>query len=91
MNYRKSIEFILGKYTEAGEDWEQAVLTDAPEIIDADEAELLARWLDEEADCEWGEDDRHHEIAAEIRAARPDETNGDPGQEIDPDRFTLDA
>jgi len=34
---------------------------------------------------------RHHEIAAEIRAARPDETNGDPGQEIDPDRFTLDA
>jgi len=67
-DYRQQIQKITDRYAEPGEDWEQILFAGSPAVIDATEARRIAYWLDSEADNEWGEDPRHHDIADEIRA-----------------------
>ncbi len=68
-HYRDTIIRIADRYARAGEDWETSLLTGSPAEIDRDAALSIAAWLDTEADVAWGTDERHHRIAADIRAA----------------------
>ena len=68
-NYRHIIMEICQRYSKPGDDLPTALLTGAPKTVSSAEALRIADWLDEEADSEWGEDERHSQIAEEIRAA----------------------
>jgi len=67
-NYRDIISQIGAHYTEPGEDWDQNLLAGAPDVVNRACALGIARWMDNEADAEWGADARHHDIARDIRA-----------------------
>jgi len=55
------------RHSVAGDDWETALLAGAPEPFDRDAALAVAQFLESEADVNWGGNQRHHEIAGEIR------------------------
>ena len=68
MNYRDAIRNIGARHAKPGEDWDQNLLTGAPAVVDAAEALRIADWLDTRADAEWGDDQRYHDMATDIRA-----------------------
>ena len=66
-DYRQIVIDSAELHSVAGDDWETSLLTGAPEPFGRDEALGIARFLEWEADVNWGWNQRHHDIAGEIR------------------------
>lgn len=71
-DYRAAIVKVLDSHSLPGEDLERAILTGAPEVIDAEEALGIAAWLWSEAATAWNrphERGRFANLAIAIREA----------------------